>query len=241
MEKPHAQHSRPGPAGLSIGRIEAFADGVFAIVITLLILDIRVPQVHDEPIGPQLIRELTNMWPKYLAYAMSFIIVGVYWVGHHAQFRFIRHANRTLLWINILFFMCVAFVPFSAALIGEYRHEQIAVVIYGVNLIVVGACLYLHNWYATHNHRLVDADLSAQQIEASKRRILMAPLICLVAIGLSFISTTMSIILYLLLPIPYILPGRIDIHWSRTHNTVTQTHPAGSEEHGSTPHLFGIG
>lgn len=235
MEKPHAAHSRSGPAGLSIGRIEAFADGVFAIVITLLILDIRVPQVQGEPIGPQLLRELINMWPKYLAYAMSFIIVGVYWVGHHAQFRFIQYADRTLLWINILFFMCVAFVPFSAALIGEYRHEQVAVIIYGVNLIVVGACLYLHYWYATYNHRLVDADLPAHQIEASKRRILMAPMICLVAIGLSFVSTTLSIILYLLLPIPYILPGRIDIHWARSRHTATQAHAAGSEEHATPP------
>ncbi len=235
MEKPHAQQSRPGPGGLSIGRLETFVDGVFAVVITLLILDIRVPQVEGEAVGAKLLQEIINMWPKYFAYAISFVIVGVYWVGHHAQFRFIRHANRTLLWINILFLMCVAFVPFSAALIGEYRHEQIAVVIYGVNLIVVGGCLYLHYWYATQNHRLVDADLSAQQIETSKRRILMAPMICLVAIGLSFVSTTLSIILYLLLPIPYILPGRIDIHWSRSHHTVTQTHPASGEEPTSTP------
>ena len=235
MEKPLAAHSRSGPAGLSIVRIEAFADGVFAIVITLLILDIHVPQVQGEPVGPQLVRELVAMWPKYLAYAMSFIIVGVYWVGHHAQFRFIRHANRTLLWINILFFMCVAFVPFSAALIGEYRHEQIAVIIYGVNLIVVGACLYLHYWYATHKHRLVDADLGEHQIATTKRRILIAPIMCLVAIGLSFVSTSLSIILYVLLPIPYILPGRIDIHWARTHHSPAQTHPSGSDEH-TTPH-----
>jgi uncharacterized membrane protein len=236
MEKQHTAHGRSGPVGLSISRIEAFADGVFAIVITLLILDIRVPQVQGEPVGPQLLHELINMWPKYLAYAMSFIIVGVYWVGHHAQFRFIRHANRTLLWINILFLMCVAFVPFSAALIGEYRHEQIAVIIYGVNLIVVGACLYLHYWYATQNYRLVDADLPQQQVEATKRRILMAPIICLAAIGLSFISTTLSIILYLVLPIPYILPGRIDIHWSRSHHAISPTHPGSPEEHANPRH-----
>src|SRR5579859_3308398 len=106
MEKPqHVTHPRPPSLSLSITRVEAFADGVFAIVITLLILDIHVPQVQGTPVGPQLVQQLIAMWPKYLAYAMSFIIVGVYWVGHHAQFRYIRHANRTLLWINILFFM----------------------------------------------------------------------------------------------------------------------------------------
>ena len=198
--------------GLATNRLEALVDGVFAVVMTLLVLDIKVPH----PANPaDLLQDLSKLRSTLLSYALSFVIAGIYWVGHHNQFAYIRRTNRPLLWINILFLMCVAFIPFSAALLAAYPGQRIAVIIYGANLIVVGLVLYLHWWYATTNHRLVDADLDPHVVRLATTRILMAPVIYVVAIGLSFVpsvGTALSIGIYVLVPMLYILPGHIDRH-----------------------------
>jgi uncharacterized membrane protein len=198
--------------GLATNRLEALVDGVFAVVMTLLVLDITVPSPTQPHAVAHLLPNLLALKPTVLSYALSFVIAGIYWVGHHNQFAYIRRTDRPLLWINILFLMCVAFIPFSAALLAAYPGQRIAVIIYGANLIVVGLVLYLHWWYATRNHRLVDADLDPHVVRLATTRILMAPVIYVVAIGLSFVNTTVSIGIYVLVPVLYILPGRIDRH-----------------------------
>jgi len=204
--------------GLATNRLEALVDGVFAVVMTLLVLDIKVPH----PANPaDLLQDLSKLRSTLLSYALSFVIAGVYWVGHHNQFAYIRRTNRPLLWINILFLMCVAFIPFSAALLAAYPGQRIAVIIYGANLIVVGLVLYLHWWYATTSHRLVDADLDPHVVRLATTRILMAPVIYVVAIGLSFVpsvGTALSISIYVLVPVLYILPGHIDRHLLGLHH-----------------------
>src|SRR5256714_190267 len=195
--------------GLATNRLEALVDGVFAVVMTLLVLDIKVPH----PANPaDLLQDLSKLRSTLLSYALSFVIAGIYWVGHHNQFAYIRRTDRPLLWINILFLMCVAFIPFSAALLAAYPGQRIAVIIYGANLIVVGLVLYLHWWYATRNYHLVDANLDPHVVRLATTRILMAPVIYLLAIGLSFVNTAVSIGIYVLVPVLYILPGHIDRH-----------------------------
>src|SRR5215469_15788500 len=118
---------------LGRNRIEALTDGVFAVAMTLLVLDIRVPEL--QPLATaELPLKLLSLWPKFLSYTISFVILGVYWVGHHVQLSFIRRADRPLLWINILFLLWVALVPFSTALLSEYATTRIAIAIYGANL-----------------------------------------------------------------------------------------------------------
>jgi uncharacterized membrane protein len=196
---------------LSTHRVEALGDGVFAIAMTLLILEIRLPNLH-EPTPGELARSLLALWPKFLCYAISFITLGVYWVAHHLHFVTIRRADRTLLWINILFFLTIGLVPFSTALIGEYLNQQIPVILYGVNMIVIGLVLYLHWIYATKEHRLVSPDVSPQLVSTVKHVILMGPLVYVIAIGLSFCSTMTSLVLYLLVNLLYIIPGGIHLH-----------------------------
>ena len=107
------------PVGLSTSRIEAFSDGVFAIVITLLVIDLKVPQIAGD-ISVELGSRLFDLWPKLLSYLLSFVIVGVYWVAHHHVFHYICRVDRIALWLNLFFLMSVAFVPFPTALLGEY-------------------------------------------------------------------------------------------------------------------------
>ena len=102
---------------LGRNRIEALTDGVFAVAMTLLVLDIKVPELEQPLATAELPLKLLSLWPKFLSYTISFVILGAYWVGHHVQLSFIRRADRPLLWINVFFLLWVALVPFSTALL----------------------------------------------------------------------------------------------------------------------------
>src|SRR5262245_53378104 len=113
-------------------RVEAFSDGVFAIVITLLILDIRVPDVDYS----QLFVSLVALRPRIFAYVISFGVIGVYWLAHHQSLQLIGRLNGFLIWLNFAYLLAVSFMPFPTALLGRYPMQPIPIVIYGLNLIV---------------------------------------------------------------------------------------------------------
>ena len=203
--------------GLTKTRIEALCDGVFAIAMTLMIFNIRVPEVPGDLVRTRLAPILFSLWPQFLVYAISFVMLGVYWVGHHNQYHYIRRTNRLLLWINVAFLLCVTLVPFSTALLGRYPTEQIAVVVYAVNLILVGIILLVHWRYAVSRRGLVDSDLAPDLVKQASRRILLAPAILVLAVAFSFLNTIVSLALFAIIPAVYILPGRIDRHWKPSH------------------------
>ncbi len=196
-------------SGLDTDRIETLADGVFAIAMTLLVFAISVPELTGSAVD-RLPASLLNLWPKLLAYVLSFVVLGVFWIGHHNQFFYIRRASRAFLWINIVFLMFIAFIPFSAQLLGRYPGQRVAVIVYGLNMIVVGLSLYLVWWYASGNHRLVDPDLDPATIGIATRRILSGPVAYAVAIVVSLLSVAAALIIFALVPLLYILPARID-------------------------------
>ncbi len=181
---------------MSTQRLETLADGVFAIVMTLLVFELRVPEA-----GATLPEALLALAPSFLSYVVSFVLLGVYWVGHHSQFQHIRRADRTLLWLNILFLLCVALVPFSAGMLGRHGEEQIAVILYGVHLIAVSLAHYAMWQYATDGHRLVEADLEPGVVGMGTRLSLTPPILYLAAIGLSFLHTALSVAIYVLVPL----------------------------------------
>jgi uncharacterized membrane protein len=120
--------------GLSKRRVEFLTDGIFAVVMTLLVLEISVRQIsssHDAidsaVAGTELLNGLFDLWPKILSFAISFIILAIFWVSHHRLFHYIKHVNRPLMWINFMFLMPTCFLPFSASLLGEYSQQQISI------------------------------------------------------------------------------------------------------------------
>jgi uncharacterized membrane protein len=139
--------------------------------------------------------------------------LGFSWIGHHNQYIAIRRTNRVFLWINIAFLSAIALVPFSSALLGEYPFWQLSVVVYAGNLACAGALLYVHWHYATSGQRLVHAEISRDLVLQTKRRVLVAPLGYLVAIGLSFLSIWLSLAVCTAIPIYFMIPGRVDRHW----------------------------
>lgn len=213
------QNNRRAAGGfLSTNRLEAFSDGVFAVAITLLVLNLQVPQIGASMVSSKLTSELGLLWPKFLIYALSFVVVGIYWVGHHNTFHYIIRSDRTLLWINLLLMMCIVFIPFPTALIGQYPEQQISVVIYASTLVITGLMLQLLWWYATSGYRLVEREIDPQLVQRATRRNVIGPLIYLLAIGISFLSVQASLIFFILVPMYYIFPGRIDQHWMPRHS-----------------------
>jgi uncharacterized membrane protein len=137
-------------------RIVNLSDGVFAIAITLLVLDIRVPDIPEGMVATELPAALLSLWPKYFGYVLSFVVISTLWVIHHSIFRPIRAYDRGLLYLNFLFLMFVAFVPFPTLLLGEYGNHQLPVAIYAGTLAAGRMLLTAIHWYSTRNERLVD-------------------------------------------------------------------------------------
>jgi uncharacterized membrane protein len=209
------QRSQQADDVLGTSRVEAFSDGVFAVAITLLVLNIQIPQVPEAVASGEFLHKLVDVWPKLLIYILSFVIVGIYWVGHHNTFHYIKRSDRTLLWLNILLLMCIVFIPFPTGLVGQYPQQQTSVVIYGGTLVITGLALQLLWWYATSRYRLVDREIDPQLVRRATRRNLTAPLIYVCAIGISFLSVQASLIFFILVPVYYIFPSRIDWYWSQ--------------------------
>jgi uncharacterized membrane protein len=119
-------------------RIEASSDGVFAIIITLLVLEIHVPQVQGQDISGALEHSLLAMAPKFLSYILSFVIVCIWWVAHHHLFHILKRSDRGLLWLNSLFLLWLAFIPFPTALMGDFPGTRLAVMGYGTVTTLAG-------------------------------------------------------------------------------------------------------
>src|SRR5258706_3553335 len=131
--------------GLPKGRVETLSDGVFAIAMTVLVLGLQVPEGGHTP---ELRARLWALGPKLASYSLSFVMLGVLWIGHHYQMHYIRRVNRPLLWLNLFFLLSITFLPFSTAVLGNYYREPLAVVLYGSTVVVGGAFLLLHWRYA---------------------------------------------------------------------------------------------
>ena len=109
------------------------------------------------------------IWPKFLVYVLSFVILAIFWVSHSIQFRYVRRANRNLFWINILVLMLIAFIPFSTHLLSEHIEQQFAVAFYGTHLMLIWLALFLHWYYVTTGARLVDGDINPVVVTAVNR------------------------------------------------------------------------
>jgi len=196
-------------------RIETLTDGVFAIVVTLLVFDIRVPGA-DLVAERGLAEALTSVIPNLLGYVLSFLILGVLWVGHHNQFFYIRRTDRTLLWINIFFMMAVALLPFSAGLLARYGTlDRLALILYDLNLTVAGLVLFVHSWYATRDNHLLNQEIETRVRRMVVVRVLIPPMLYAAAVLVSLVSLDIALAINVIVPLLYILPNRVDAFFRR--------------------------
>jgi uncharacterized membrane protein len=191
--------------GLSKSRLEMLCDGIFAIVMTLLVLEIGVPS-HTEISGDeQLARRLLDMWPEVLSYAVSFALLASFWFAHHFEFGFFARTDRRHIWINILLMLAVTFVPVSTALLGEFYRYRLAVVVYAGNMALAGLLLFWNWWYATRGGRLTVEGFPERVRTAVSVRLLLYAMLFVLAMGLSWISTTAGLAVCVAVPVVYIV------------------------------------
>lgn len=182
-----------------LDRIVFFSDAVFAIAITLLVLSIEVPQIPENLVAEELLDQLFDLGRNMLSYVISFLVIFSFWTVHHSIFSSIRGYDRGLLWLNGLFLMAVAFLPFPSALLGEYGDQQLVVAIYAGSMAVTRLLLSAVWWYASIGRRLIASDLDPGLIRAHHVRGVVIPLIFLISIGISFFSVRAAIYSWVLL------------------------------------------
>jgi uncharacterized membrane protein len=199
------------PAGVQ--RLTTLADGVFAIVMTLLILDLKVPNLPSNVADSVLNAQLRALFPNFASFILSFVLTGIYWVGHHVQFLFIRRTERTHIWINLFFLLTIAIIPFSAAVLGRFGLHLLPVMWYGANILLAAFGLHMSWIYATHRKRLVDADLDPMVIRRVSERLVFAYVTYGAAMLLALVNPKISLLIYLVLPVFFIVPGALDRHW----------------------------
>lgn len=199
--------------GLTTARIETLSDSIFAFAMTLLVLDLRLPEIPVSSVVSELPHRLLALWPKFFTYVISFMILGVGWVGHHNMFHYIRRSDRIFLWLNIFYLMGAASFPFATSVVGAYGQDPLAVVLFGSDLILIASSLYCTWWYATYRHRLVDRDLNPEIVRLVKRRILGGIVIYSLIMIIALFHAKFSMFLFFLVPLVYIFPGRLDRHF----------------------------
>src|SRR5215813_4664534 len=158
---------------LRLGRIEAFSDGVFAIVVTLLVLELKVPALKDHASVGELAHQLTELLPKFLSWLISFIIVCKFWLNHHHLLGMARHANYAMVWLNSIFLMGQSFIPFPTALMGEYPDNRLAVSFFGIVFALNTLMFIALHTYIVRN--LIRPELAALQDPHGLRKAMVGP------------------------------------------------------------------
>jgi uncharacterized membrane protein len=191
---------------MSTARLETFSDGVFAIAATLLIIEVGVEE------STSLSRALLDAWPSYMAYAISFLTIGIIWVNHHTVFSQIGRVDRTFLFINVAFLMAVAFIPFPTRLIAEHVEEEgaeAAALAYGLTLTLT-AILYSVLWfYAAIGKRLLRADADQRTVDGISRSYIPGPWIYGGATLVALANPTISVVLFGTIALFYVLESAL--------------------------------
>jgi len=181
-----------------LGRLLSLSDGIFAFAITLLILNITLPDSTTRAAVPQ---ALLALWPKYLAFLISFVVIGLYWIVHVRQFRVIRKYSSGLLWLNLLFLMFIVLIPFSTSVLSDFEVTA-SVVLYATNMACAGFTA-TGLWIYAVRGKLVDEKLGPARVRRGIITNLIAPVGFTLSIGLAFINTNLAAYSWLLIGVAH--------------------------------------
>jgi uncharacterized membrane protein len=189
------------------GRLETFADGVIAIAITLLILEVKVPPVG----GGRLAFAVAHEWPAYAGYVVSFLTIGVIWVNHHHMFKLIQRTTHAFLMLNVVFLMTIAFLPWPTALVAAYIRDpagrRVAAVVYGLTMVSIAVMFNLVWLYAAGRGRLLVPGIDPAAIARTNRSYLMGPIVYGLAAVIALANAFVSLAIYAALAVYWLLPG----------------------------------
>lgn len=202
-------------AGQSLERLAALSDGIFAVAMTLLVLDLHVPVstisnqiTSEQDLWNALVKLGANLFP----YLMSFLTLGIFWVGQQTQFNYFTRSDRHLTWLHIAFLLAVTLMPFSTGLLAAYITFRVALVVYWLNIVLLGVMLFISWRYARHAQIMKD-EVTVEIFAANQRRILIAQSLYAFGALLCVISTYVSIGFIVLVQLNYAIAprfGRLD-------------------------------
>jgi uncharacterized membrane protein len=209
LESPSARKQNPQPRTRmekETARIEAFSDGVFAIAITLLILEIKIPGADAPDLGAQLARQ----WPSYVAFVISFLFIGIMWINHHRLFTQIKRADNTLLVLNLLLLLGVTSVPFPTAVLARHlgqSGERAAMILYNATYLVIAIFFnVLWRYSVSKKHHLLGRDFDQAEVEKISAQYALGPMVYLACLILARFSVTASLLMNIALAIYFLLP-----------------------------------
>jgi uncharacterized membrane protein len=194
-------------AGQSVERLAALSDGIFAVAMTLLVLDLRVPASEAVHAESDLWRILVALSPRIVVFLMSLMTLGIFWVGQQTQLNQFARADRNLAWIHIAFLCAVSLTPFSTSLLAEFIHFRIALLVYWFNILLLGVTLFWSWSYSTRAH-LLAGDVPAEVHRAVIRRIVIAQSLYACGAALCFFSTYYSIAAIVMVQVNYAIAPR---------------------------------
>lgn len=187
---------------INVSRLVSFSDGVFAIAVTLLVFNLKVPQMPGSNMHTLLAGKILAMVPNFTTYIISFLLIAVYWTFHHRLLNMVTKIDNPFLWMNIWFLLLVSFIPFPAALYGSYPHEIFSFIFYIVSMILVNAISMLMLGYASYNSRLVNKELPSAMVKYLFFRQFTTILVFLLSIPIALYQLRLAVyFLFILFPI----------------------------------------
>jgi uncharacterized membrane protein len=194
---------------MASGRLEALGDGIFSIAMTILVIELALPAVNGNSWN-DFARAVIHLWPDFLCYAISFVVLGIMWFGHRMMFEYIGRTDRYFIFLGVLFYMVVCLVPFSTRFLAHDTLKWYAIMIYGINLSLCNLTLYAQWQYGIRKASLLHQELPAGVRKEAKTLFLLSPVVYGLAIGLSFFAPWISILIYVVTPVLYLIPNKLD-------------------------------
>ena len=193
---------------MSKNRVEAFTDGVLAIIITILVLELDMPKIPEGAHGSEFLFILPELMPQLISYLVSFLVVAIYWVNHHSFFHRLSTTNHTLIWLNVHFLFWVSLIPFPTGHMGEHPFSITANVILAVVFLMGSLSFKMMSSYSMFRSDICQDSLQYEEKKRIARIEWIGPILYATAIGSAFFDTRISILLMIITPLVYFIPAR---------------------------------
>ena len=194
---------------MNSARLEALGDGIFSIAMTILVLELVLPEVKGNS-WKDFAAALHETWYGLLCYAISFIVLGIMWFGHRLMFEYIGRTDRYFIFLGVLFYMVVCLVPFSTRLLAKNTFEWYAIMVYGLNLSLCNLTLYCQWLYGISKPHMLHREIPAEIKREAHIQFLLSPVVYAIAIIISFYMPWISLVIFIVTPVLYLIPSKID-------------------------------
>jgi len=190
-------------------RLEALGDGIFAVAMTILAIELKPPRIEDTSLH-SFTSSFHEILPHLVCYVISFIVLGIMWFGHRMIFEYIGKTNRHFIFLRVIFYMMVCLVPFSTGFLATNGLQWASIMVYGINLSLCNLSLYAQWVYGIKHHGLLERELPDEVKKEARISFLISPVVYAIAILFSFWVPVVSLIIFIITPILYLIPNKLD-------------------------------